>query len=209
MNNNLTNEEKINVEVTKQELQERLGTIKIKSINNTNCELITYELKNSNDSESKISMDNLLDKELQIIFDEIFNKPMQLDRKREIVIKKEIYSSYLTGKQRIILEEWLKGQDVENINIDEALCNLNLIEGEEKFLEGFVLSEERQYTYNQVRRCINSFEDYEVREEMVLQEAKKIFEAIRYEEMKLEYLAIDCGFTTSEMHNIIDREIIW
>lgn len=208
MNNNLTNEEKINVEVTKQELQERLGTIKIKSINNTNCELITYELKNSNDSESKISMDNLLDKELQIIFDEIFNKPMQLDRKREIVIKKEIYSSYLTGEQRIILEECLKGQDVENINIDEALCNLNLIEGEEKFLEGFVLSEERQYTYNQVRRCINSFEDYEVREETVLQEAKKIFEAIRYEEMKLEYLAIDCGFTTSEMHNIIDREII-
>lgn len=208
MNNNLTNEEKINVEVTKQELQERLGTIKIKSINNTNCELITCELKNSNDSESKISMDNLLDKELQIIFDEIFNKPMQLDRKREIVIKKEIYSSYLTGEQRIILEECLKGQDVENINIDEALCNLNLIEGEEKFLEGFVLSEERQYTYNQVRRCINSFEDYEVREETVLQEAKKIFEAIRYEEMKLEYLAIDCGFTTSEMHNIIDREII-
>lgn len=113
----------------------------------------------------------------------------------------------LTKEERKIFEQCLSGQDVENVNVDEALEKVDFIEFEEGFLNERGLSEKSKYNYNQVRRCINSFKDYEIREEIVLQEAKKIFEAIRYEEMKLEYLTIDCGFTSSEMHNIIDRKL--
>lgn len=50
----------------------------------------------------------------------------------------------LTKEERRIFEECLDGQDIKNVNVNEALVNLKLIEGQE-VLNEHVLAEERQF----------------------------------------------------------------
>lgn len=135
----------------------------------------------------------------------------------------------LTTEERRIFEQCADGQDAENIDVDEALCNLILIEGEEGFLEERGLSEERKDVYNEVRRYINSLGDYELRKKAVIEKADKqykglqcdidkfiqqgmnseeIIEIIVPDENKfLDYLGVEFGFLDCELFRIINNKL--